>query len=360
MIQEIVNGFSWTVVYYFIHSREQQNQSTDDKYLNASGTTYQTTTVTDLTALYDNDAYKWAVIGNPYSFKIVNKQTSKPVAASANSGANGSDLAIGVRDDYSCQNFTLYGYGGVLGVSDGVTNPFTFILKDTKYAFLTWDGKLKYYSSGVSLNSSLGLTGWRTADLMAIDASKFDIALHSDNAGTQTYYATLYLPFDVTISNATAYTLAKSGSWLIPTAVTNNEVPAGTPVLLKGSNATATATINTGDAFNGGSSLACALTGTYTDLTATTSENYYLGKDNNGTVGFFRWAGTLGAYRAYLTDAAAASVKGFVINWGEETGITETTEKPEGSEAMFDLSGRRINKAQKGLYIQNGKKVMVK
>jgi len=196
-------------------------------------------------------------------------------------------------------------------------------------------------------------------------ATYANILLNSDGVGT--YYATLCLPFDATISNATAYTLAKSGSWLVPTAVTDNKVPAGTAVLLKGTNETATATINTGDAF--GSPLTCALEGTYTNLTVEktddVSNDYYLGI-NNSVVGFYKWDGTtLGANRAYLPKAVAeAAVKGFSIRWADETGVESIEHSPLtiGHEAgtMFDLSGRRVNKAQKGLYIQNGKKVMVK
>ena len=45
----------------------------------------------------------------------------------------------------------------------------------------------------------------------------------------------------------------------------------------------------------------------------------------------------------------------------EETGIEEL-KAGNGTKAsfLFDLSGRRVNNAQKGIYIKNGKKVMVK
>ena len=45
----------------------------------------------------------------------------------------------------------------------------------------------------------------------------------------------------------------------------------------------------------------------------------------------------------------------------EETGIEEL-KAGNGTKAsvLFDLNGRRVQKAQKGLYIQNGRKVLVK
>jgi hypothetical protein len=46
---------------------------------------------------------------------------------------------------------------------------------------------------------------------------------------------------------------------------------------------------------------------------------------------------------------------------GEETGIDELKgENGKVKTALYDLSGRRVQKAQKGVFIQNGKVVMVR
>ena len=57
-----------------------------------------------------------------------------------------------------------------------------------------------------------------------------------------------------------------------------------------------------------------------------------------------------------LTAKAEYSVpvEGFTV-----TGITQTV-VPQQNAAIYDLQGRRVLKAQKGLYIINGKKVVVK
>ena len=193
------------------------------------------------------------------------------------------------------------------------------------------------------------------------DAEEVTVGMNSDNAGTPTYYATLCLPFDVTISNATAYTLAASGEWLIPTEVPSNQVPAGTPVLLKGTNATATATINTGEAFNSGSPLACALTGTYAAATIDGENDYVLGIDGD-VVGFYHWnQNSLGANRAYVAGGGS-SVKGFAINFDDiATGVNDVRGKMEdGTREIFNLAGQRMSRVQKGVNIVNGKKVIVK
>ena len=73
-----------------------------------------------------------------------------------------------------------------------------------------------------------------------------------------------------------------------------------------------------------------------------------------------------GKNRAYLTlpeDVAAAGIKAFNLS-GIETGITRipvADSKELRDNAIYDLTGRRLaEKPARGLYIQNGKKILVK
>ncbi|MBR3547654.1 MAG: hypothetical protein IKN86_08830 [Bacteroidaceae bacterium] len=73
-----------------------------------------------------------------------------------------------------------------------------------------------------------------------------------------------------------------------------------------------------------------------------------------------------GKNRAYLTlpeDVAAAGIKAFNLS-GIETGITRIPVADSNElqdNAIYDLSGRRLaEKPARGLYIQNGKKILVK
>ena len=66
------------------------------------------------------------------------------------------------------------------------------------------------------------------------------------------------------------------------------------------------------------------------------------------------------AFRAYfegITPSAKLACDGVII--GEATGI-DTIENAELTGELYDLQGRRVNNAQKGIYIQNGKKFVVK
>lgn len=87
------------------------------------------------------------------------------------------------------------------------------------------------------------------------------------------------------------------------------------------------------------------------------------------SVGFY-WmnptgaAFTNGAHKAYLklaksTPAGSQALNGFPFN-GTTTGIEQIEAGADAKNAIYDLSGRRVNKAAKGIYILNGKKVLVK
>lgn len=69
----------------------------------------------------------------------------------------------------------------------------------------------------------------------------------------------------------------------------------------------------------------------------------------------------IAANTAYLTDVPAAAESGVVRIPMENytTGISNAVIAAP-AKAMYDLSGRRVTKAQKGLYIINGQKVLVK
>lgn len=91
--------------------------------------------------------------------------------------------------------------------------------------------------------------------------------------------------------------------------------------------------------------------------------NYIL-NNVDGVVGFYKANGqTVGTNRAYIQIDGSTLVKGFIALPGsdEETGIeTMRDGENEKMSAIFDLSGRRVAKPTRGLYIVNGKKVLVK
>ena len=117
------------------------------------------------------------------------------------------------------------------------------------------------------------------------------------------------------------------------------------------------------------------LEGTDVETPITDDDAYYFyglslnASHDPASVGFY-WmnptgaAFTNGAHKAYLklaksTPAGSQAVKGFPFN-GTTTGIEQIEAGADAKNAIYDLSGRRVNKAAKGIYILNGKKVLVK
>ncbi len=98
------------------------------------------------------------------------------------------------------------------------------------------------------------------------------------------------------------------------------------------------------------------LVGTAVDLTVDGSQ--YALAQKEGVTGFYKAeAGSvIAAGKAYIV-ARAAGTKGFTLNFPGETGIESVEKAAEGSE-IYDLAGRRVVKALKGVYIINGKKVL--
>lgn len=217
-----------------------------------------------------------------------------------------------------------------------------------------------------SLNPNNNATA---AQWIVEEATTFNVTLNGPVDGS--YYATLCVPFDVTITGANAYTLKRDGSNLEPKQLTENKVPAGTAVLLVGATTAATATINTGAAFTTDNTN--SLSGTYLqkqfDLVSGATAEYFLGSNDAGTkVGFYHSGFedpensgkyTLSANRAYLSNGSEA--RGYAINWSDASSVQDMKAAEDvNSAVVYDLQGRRVENPQHGMYIRNGRVIVVK
>ena len=106
-----------------------------------------------------------------------------------------------------------------------------------------------------------------------------------------------------------------------------------------------------------------ALTGTLeTVAKPATGTVYTMQKPADSPLGFYNFTGAnVKGGKAYLhvVDSEAAPM-GLVFDFGGETTGVESIEVNTDNQVIYDLSGRRVAKAGKGLYIINGKKVLVK
>lgn len=196
-------------------------------------------------------------------------------------------------------------------------------------------------------------------------------------------YATLTLPFDVTIpEEVKAYvasgvnTTAEGVRELSLTEVTS-KIPANTPVVLECTAATAptaeaTATYefpltNTVTSYTG-TNLLSPTTVRRTGLTANTFYGLSVGADD--TVGFNISAITsVPANKAYLTKASLSASEtqpetaAFIgCNFGgATTGLDNIVTNSEDNNIYYDLNGRRVLYPSTGIYVKgNGQKVFIK
>ncbi len=101
---------------------------------------------------------------------------------------------------------------------------------------------------------------------------------------------------------------------------------------------------------------------------SSTSSTVYVLANKSFGPGFYRWIGEeLGAGRVYLpvgasgTTANAHEYCGFFVDeTGEATAIESIDDFKANVGPFYDLQGRRVDNPSKGIYIVNGKKVIVK
>ena len=178
------------------------------------------------------------------------------------------------------------------------------------------------------------------------------------------YYATFSSASACEFADADVFTVNVEGGKIVLTEVANKRVPANTGVLLKSAQNIVKATrLESAPAIEG------------TNLLKPASEQmtegfkyYKLAYDNfteKTGLGFYWGAAEGGAFTvkpglAYLAvpQAQAANVKGFSFD-GTQTGINGV-EATTAKGAIYNLNGQRVEKAQRGIYIQNGKKFIVK
>ena len=214
-----------------------------------------------------------------------------------------------------------------------------------------------------TLHTNLGGATMAAADLkpqLTVVYKKMDsYKLPVTSAGA----ATLCLPFASAIpSGVKAYTLTyTSGDKVTATEVTGGTLTANIPVLINAAEkAEGYEFTRTGDIVSG-TPTSGALTGVYTETTPGTG--HYVLSVKDGNVGFYKTKATtkVKAYRAYLTAATGASE--LFIDFSDDN--TTAIDAVQGSQSVMDgvyynLNGQQVTNPSKGLYIVNGKKVVIR
>lgn len=169
-------------------------------------------------------------------------------------------------------------------------------------------------------------------------------------------WATLVLGFNATIpSGVEVYSVSETSSTSAKLNAVTGVVPANEAVLVKANNGNYTFGYTTTEGNVAGNLLEGTL---YTKNV--TTEAYVL-SEQEGKVGFRAAGLTQGAFqnnanKAYLPKTSSARFLSLDFG-GNETAI-ESIESVENNAVVYDLAGRRVQGAQKGVYVVNGKVVI--
>lgn len=287
-------------------------------------------------------------------------------------------------------------------IAAGADGAISFKVKETGYLVIM--GKGKNSSNGVNLTigdatteilkSSSGLVYCKkieaaTASLVKIAATSggqtnvFGISWipegSTQDVNTQSVtldskgFATYYPAYTVSIPEGLhAYYISainESEGTITPVELTT-KIPANAAVILTG---TAGETYNFSaynldKAYGAYSSNAAAgtvnvLHGVYkSGMSTDDTKNYYAYAKDSGTLKQVKSAITLPLNRAYFTTAKNTAARGLFTIFSDNatTGIAITSNESQAQSVIFDLQGRRVTNPVSGLYVVNGKKVIIK
>ena len=200
--------------------------------------------------------------------------------------------------------------------------------------------RFRYYKSGQQAIQLYKLSSTTT----------YDITIGSTGYKTLISAASATLP-----SGLTAYKAVSAGAGKI-NLISVASIKAGSAYILKGTASTGyTLTVTNSPE---------EPTGNILEVSTESSGNgcYVLADGTNG-VGFYKWTGgSLGAGRAIVPASAVSTAREFLeFSFGDED-ITSVNELKvqKADNQYFNLAGQRVAQPTKGLYIVNGKKVIIK
>lgn len=300
------------------------------------------------------DSHLWGFVGNIWDgIQVVNKATEKAIVSTGSGDATMGDAGTVFMPTHSAN----------------AGNADYFCLQHASGNYLNAQGdRIKHY--GQNDNGST---------FFVTEAGKeFSVTVNAE-AGYSTYYSNYRLAIPETVK---AYIIDKVDGKSINLTQVEGVLPANTGVILEGAG-THTFVISAAQTADVSDNLLKG-TAAKTLITAEENTNYYVLANKDKGVGLYKAAlnkdangdnvaenGVAfhnGANKAYLPvvvdpaeDAAEAPAM-FSFGRGEGTTSIENAELATDNAELviYDLTGRRVEKMVKGVYIVNGKKVLVK
>lgn len=368
----------------------------------ADGSYIGTLTLTDGTEL------AFAVVFNPGYYGVYNiKYKDKPVFIHYHEGGDNGNSAgykmIGTVNDLTSTGadniFTITpsGEGYSISAQGKYMKPIVasnwrhILFSDVKdeagvYFIEEANDGLVKIKSNISNSNSANYVGHYNNEVFGNDNPEKAISFKIEEVAsypltiTSAGYATLCLPFNVTLPEGMlAYDLSveniasgdvegKYNATMKVVATSGELLKKGTPVIVAAEPGDYTLPITMSDNGAKTSLAGSLLRGNFVEQNLTkgvTTKKYIFGKPEGHDVGFYLMneSGTIGANKCWMewiVPAGQAEVRSFVISFDDATGISDIIpEKKENrTHLIYNISGQRLNKPQKGLNIVNGKKTI--
>lgn len=181
------------------------------------------------------------------------------------------------------------------------------------------------------------------------------------NINASAGYATFGYAADLDLTGIDAYTATVSGDKVVLTSIKGKKAAAGTGIILQGSgDVKIPLTTEATDEITGN-----ALQISDGMVTGDGSTIYVLANKSPNGVGFYllKSGSTVTVGKAYLriTSSLSAPAREYIgFGDGNTTGMEQIFREASTDSIYYTLHGQRVDKPNKGLYIVNGKKVIIK
>ena len=320
----VAEGTPTTWYYAQIHNNNK-------KYICVNGENQVTWANTEVAEAEMNNCL-WGFVGNIYDgFKMVNKAGNYINAGSpATVGTGGTSYIVMPSSVAGESAFCMLNGGNYMNAQSGFVKQWT--ANDAGSTITLID----YEEQAVSVSEAAG-------------------------------WATMFLGFAAFVpENVNAYIITGvENGWVVKSQI-EGTIPANTGVLLEGAGnftfkkSTVAAADVEGNLLNGSVENAYVEGAAYVLANGDNGVGFYaaeLNKDAEGAEGTTHFLNNAGkAY--FVLPATSEAVAFYGFDWAGTTGIENV--EVENANVIYDLTGRKVNAVERGIYIINGKKVLVK
>ncbi len=267
-----------------------------------------------------------------------------------------SGILMYVMDD---SQWSTDGATGTLILDDGIYNGIVKYDAGYKANVTIEDGAVWNLTDDTSIctlenNGTINTNGYNltyTSMTGSGTINETTVALTMGTTGWATYYGPAALDFSS--SDLNAYTAAFSDEGTI-TLTEVEQVPANTAIIISGTAGTYNVPIASSATAVSGNDLSGTLTGVVAG-----SSYYVLAQISNTAVGFLHVEEGVGIPGGKAYYAASSSSRSYYTFDGT-TDILTTRQTSNEMQQLYDLQGRKVNGAGKGIYIKDGKKFICK